>query len=296
MTEALVSVIVPTCGIRDHYIPCLNALSRQTHQPLEMIVVNNALDPALTRKVKEICPSATVHVPPQNLYYGPAINKGIESSRAEYLLCLNDDVFLKKDFIEKALRGFFADEHVGAVTGKLLRPDQKTVDSTGIFMNPWYGVHERGYGQTDRGQFDKPGFVFGSGGAAAFYRRRMLDELREKGGWFDARFKMFFEDLDLAWRAQKRGWKTRYVPEAVAYHVRGGSARVRGGEGKKRPWRFLSDELLVNLIKNRYRMILKNETALCFLPRLLPVLLYEIYTAAYLLFCRPRVLPKFLEG
>lgn len=291
--NGLVSVVVPTCGVKNYFISCLNALSKQTYRPLEVIVINNALDPDLSRKVQNILSSAVVHTPSQNLYYGPAINKGIELSRGEYVLCLNDDVFLKEDFIGQAVRGFSLREDVGAVSGKLLRPDQRTVDSAGIFMNAWYGVNERGYGRADRGQFDQEGEVFGAGGAAAFYRREMLEAIKEADGWFDPGFKMFFEDLDLAWRAQNKGWKAYYIPAAVAYHVRGGSVRVPGGEGKKRPWHYLSDELLADLIKNRYRMIFKNENFLRFFLRLLPVIFYEVYTWTYVLLFRPKVLRAF---
>jgi len=293
--NTLVSVIVPTRGAQNYFVSCLGALSKQTYQTLEVIVINNALDPDLAWKVQGVCPAAKVCLPSRNLYYGPAVNQGIEMSSGEFVLCLNDDVFLAEDFIEKAIKGFSVEEDVGMVSGKLLRPDNKTIDSTGIFLSPWYGVHERGYGQPDRGQCDREGFVFGVGGAAAFYRRKMLDDIREGPGWFDPRFRMFWEDMDLSWRAQKRGWKAYYVPGAVACHVRGGSARTCAGEGKSRPRRYLSDELHGDLIRNRYHMIAKNETFFGFLLHLLPAVLYEVYTWAYVVIFRPKVLGEFFR-
>jgi GT2 family glycosyltransferase len=47
------------------------------------------------------------------------------------------------------------------------------------------------------------------------YRRDMLDQI----GLFDERFFAYLEDVDLAWRAQRAGWRCRYVPEARVLHA-----------------------------------------------------------------------------
>lgn len=293
--NGLVSVIIPTCGKQNYFAECLASLRRQTHVPLEVLVINNANQPGLTKEIFKAYPSSRIIDFSENLYYGPALNKGIEVSQGEFVLCLNDDVFLENAFIEEALKGFELDERVGMVCGKLLRPDRETIDSTGLFLTSWYGVRERGYGQKDAGQFDKPGPLFGVGGAAAFYRKKMLEGIKEKDGWFDPRFRMFFEDADLSWRARKCGWKAYYVSSAIAYHVRGGSARTPNGEGKKIARRYLPDDLQTDLIVNRYQMILKNEHFWGFFFRLVPVILYELYSWGYLLFFRPKSIGKFFE-
>ena len=52
-------------------------------------------------------------------------------------------------------------------------------------------------------------------GAFLFLRRQMLDEL----GGFDEGFRLYGEDIDLAYRAEKAGWERWYVPEAKAVHA-----------------------------------------------------------------------------
>ena len=52
-------------------------------------------------------------------------------------------------------------------------------------------------------------------GAFLFLRRELLDEL----GGFDEGFRLYGEDIDLAYRAAKAGWERWYVPEAKAVHV-----------------------------------------------------------------------------
>ena len=53
----------------------------------------------------------------------------------------------------------------------------------------------------------------------------MLDSIVDDGAqYFDESFFAFVEDLDLAWRARKLGWRSAYRFRAVGYHARGGSA------------------------------------------------------------------------
>jgi GT2 family glycosyltransferase len=79
---------------------------------------------------------------------------------------------------------------------------------------------DRGFRQRDRGQFDAPAEVFGGCGAAMLLRREMLTDV----GVFDERLFMYYEDLDLAWRARLRGWRFVYEPRAVVRHVHCGSS------------------------------------------------------------------------
>lgn len=290
MDNPSVSVIVPTCGQSGFFVTCLGSLRRQTCPPDEVILVNNAIDATVEQKAREAYPSVRIITPEENLYYGGALNRGIAASRSEFVLCLNDDATLAEDFMGEALKGFAVSKTIGMVSGKILRPDRKTLDTTGLFLSASRTARERGHGRLDRGQFDQEGFVFGVGGAVAFYRRKMLEEIKEGASFFDPSFRMFFEDLDLAWRAHKRGWKAYYVPSAVAYHVRGGSVRHESGRGRSWARGYLSDEFHSDVIRNRYRAIKKNETPGTFCLHLIPILFYELFAWCYILFFRPRVI------
>jgi GT2 family glycosyltransferase len=291
-----VSVIVPTCGRDAYFVSCLESLRRQTCPPEEVILVNNSLDETLEQKAREAYPSIKIITPGRNLYYGESLNRGIAISTGDFVLCLNDDATLDKDFIREALKGFHTDETIGMVSGKILRPDRKTVDTTGLFLTVWRTARERGHGRPDRGQFEQEGFIFGVGGAVAFYRRKMLDEIKEGVSFFDPFFRMFYEDLDLSWRAHNRGWKAYYVPTAIACHVRGGSVRNGSGQGKALARRYLSDEFHSDLIKNRYRAISKNETFGAFCLHLIPIVFYDLCVWSYVLFFRPEVIKTFFTG
>lgn len=287
---ALVSIIVVTIGAQDYLWHCLDSLKAQSYSNLEIIVIDNSLDADFSAKIRQFSAFIKLYSSSQNLYYGLSLNKGIELSQGKFILCLNDDVVLDKKFIQEALKGFLVKEKIGLVSGKILRGNRKTLDSTGLFLSVWRTAKERGYGQPDLGQFEKSGFIFGVSGSAAFYRKKMLEEIKEKGGYFDPGFRMFYEDLDISWRAQKCGWLAYYLPTAVAYHVRGGSFRPDSGINKPIARKYLNDQLHWDLIKNRYLTILKNETFFSFLLHLIPILIYDLCAWTYVIFFHPKVI------
>src|SRR5262245_16349863 len=78
----------------------------------------------------------------------------------------------------------------------------------------------RGLGQNSA-QFDASEPVFGACGAAALYRRRVLDEI----GSLDEDFFLYDEDTDLNFRDQLAGWKCIYIYSAIVYNVANETAR-----------------------------------------------------------------------
>lgn len=74
---------------------------------------------------------------------------------------------------------------------------------------------DRGYLEVDRGQYDEPADVFAWCGCSVLLRPRYLAD----AGLLDERLFLYYEDTDLSWRGRARGWRYRYVPEAVVRHV-----------------------------------------------------------------------------
>ena len=270
-SNGLINVIVVTQKKGNYLSLCLDSISAQTYSNLTVSVIDNSQE---------------------NLFYCQALNKGIAQGAAEFVLCLNDDVILEPAFIKEALKGFALNGNIGLVSGKILRTDRKTLDSTGLFLTYWRTAKERGYGNLDKGQFDKPQYIFGVNGAVAFYRRQMLEETKVNSEYFDHNFRIFYEDLDISWRAHRRGWKGYYVPLAVAYHVRGGTVRKERGINKKHARKYISDELYVDLIKNRYLTIIRNEAFISFILFSPFMLAYDLLAWIHILVSRPRLLKK----
>ena len=170
----MINVIVVAFAGVDYIRNCLDSLTRQSYRYLDIIVVDNSAKPDIERLIQRSYPAARLFVQEKNIFYGAALNIGIKQGSAEYILCLNDDVVLDDFFVEKALKGFSVDKKIGMTSGKVMRPDRITIDSTGLFLKPWGTPRERGYGKRDNGQFDKEGFIFGVSGAAAFIAGKCL--------------------------------------------------------------------------------------------------------------------------
>jgi GT2 family glycosyltransferase len=293
-SNKIVSAIVVSGGIGDYLKACLDSLKGQTYPLLEIILIDNSGEPGLRKELLPDYPIVNLYSGSKALSYCVSLNKGIELSKGDFILCLNDDVILDSNFIKEALEGFLPDSKIGMVSGKILRYDRKTIDSAGLFLSLWRTAKERGYGILDVGQFQKKEYVFGVNGAVAFYRKKMLEAIKEDGDYFDADFHFFYEDLDLAWRAQNNGWRAYYVPDAIAYHIRGGSARGSSGINKPYARRYISEELHGDLIKNRYLAVIKNETRINFLLHLPFLILYDFVMWTYILFFRPKQIGVFI--
>jgi GT2 family glycosyltransferase len=216
----------------------------------------------------------------------------IDADSSEYVLVLNPDVVLCPDFIEILVGALERNRRAGSATGKLWRwpPDRpfsacslstppdpqlsRVIDSTGIFLTPNQRHLDRGSGEADSGQYETVESVFGATGAAALYRRNMLDEVRVGGQVFDEDFFAYREDADLAWRAQWMGWRCLYVPGAGAYHVRRVLPERRSS---------LSADINMHSFKNRFLLRTKNLDAGSYLRYLLPITSRDMLALGYVL-------------
>jgi hypothetical protein len=178
---------------------------------------------------------------------------------------------------------------VGIVSPKLVRfDDNKLLDSTGLFINRCRCPYDRGQGEIDRGQYDQDKQVFGACGALALYRREMLEELAFNNEYLDENFFAYYEDADLAWRAQLCGWQAVFESHAVGSHVRGWGDSLRK-QRKKDP---LGPRLA---LRNRYLMSLKNDRLSNFLADLPLIVSAELPRLLYAAICMPSVLLGVLD-
>ena len=96
----------------------------------------------------------------------------------------------------------------------LLHDRRDVIHTAGDYFTRDGCAGNRGVWERDDGQYENEEFVFSACGGAAIYRRAMLEDI----GLLDDDFFFSGEDVDLGWRAQLRGWRCLYVPQAVVYH------------------------------------------------------------------------------
>ncbi len=221
-------------------------------------------------------------------------NQAIRFMHEDFVMLLNDDVILEINFIEELLIAINKDDSIGMTCGKLLRMDKTKIDTAGQLLGKKRTPVERGYGSVDNGQFDEECFIFGSCGAAVLLRRSMLEDCAiSPNEYFDSDYNMFYEDLDLSWRASNFGWKAFYTPKAIAFHERGATAKEKKPIFEfLRPYNFawLKSSLKSDLIKNRCMTIIKNDSPVGFLLNVHHILIYEAKIFVYCLIFEPRVI------
>jgi GT2 family glycosyltransferase len=296
---ARVSVGIAAYNNRDIIGGCLVSVFAQTMTPQEVVVVDNASTDGTAEFVAAEFPEARLIINDTNELFTGAQNTCINDTDGEFYLMLNSDVVLDGGFLEAAVGAMDRDAEVGSVTGRVLRTGGGTIDTTGLFVGRDRRPAERGYGEPDDGRYSEPGYVFGAGGVCPLYRRSMLSGLAlGKGEFLDSSYGAFYEDLDLAWRAARSGWKAYYEPRAAAFHMRGATARKpdEGGLLSNYGLARLPVELQARLVVNRYMTIIKNDSFGGLLLDLPFVLLYEIKLWAYLVLFSPGALAGIFRG
>ncbi len=237
---------------------CLQHVFAQSVPGLEVVILDNASTDGTPNILREYETQARVIYNQRNNGFAGGQNQAIRATTAPWVLTLNPDVRLSPTFLSEAIAAGEKDKAIGTVCGKLLTmqadfeiPTDAHFDSTGIYFMPNMRHLDRGSHEPDRGQFDRAEYVFGATGAAALYRRAMIDDVACNGEFFDEDFFAYREDADLAWRAQWLGWKCLYTPSAVAWHVR----HVLPSNRESVP-----AVLNMHSVKNRFLMRMKNAT------------------------------------
>jgi GT2 family glycosyltransferase len=228
---------------------CLESLRLQTFTDFQIHILDNASEDGTIQIIEPFDVDYLMRSP-VNTGFCKAHNE-LSRFPSEYILFLNPDTVLAPGFIEELVHALDARPDAASATGKLLRMDGKTIDSTGIVMFREQRHLDRGADQPDTGQFENAEEVFGPSGAAAMYRRKALEGAAVYGQFFDDDFFAYREDADLAWRCRLQGWTSLYVPRAVARHRRRVTPERRGA---------LPKAINRHSVKNRFLLRINNMT------------------------------------
>ena len=244
--RAVVSAVVVTWNSARFLRRCLDALRQQSYPDIELIHVDNASSDDSVRLVDG---AARQIVNAENRGFAAAVNQGIAAARGDYVLLVNPDAFLDREYVANVVTALEkAGEKFGMATGKLYRADEPgVIDTMGIRMTRT-GRHL----DIDGGQalLPVPHEVFGVSGAAAMYRRSFIEDVSIDGEFLDEDFHTYREDADVAWRGRLFGWRALFVPDAVGHHVRTVTPEKR---------RALPAVINMHSVKNRFLLRLKNE-------------------------------------
>jgi GT2 family glycosyltransferase len=226
--KPIVSALIVSHNGKDLLLQCLRALFASADVPIEAVVVDNDSSDGSAAAVTAEYPQATVLIQERNIGFGRAANVGLERCAGRFVLLLNPDVVVDSQCVGRLADFMLTRPDAGAVGPRLLLADGKldpaarrafpvpsnlfyrTVGLNRVFpKSPRFGRHNMGHlDPSDMHEID-------SGSAdCLMLRRAALDRI----GFFDPRYFMYGEDIDLCYRLKLGGWKVFYLPTATATH------------------------------------------------------------------------------
>lgn len=219
--ERPVAVVIPSWNSAALLPRCLGSLRGQGAE-LELLVVDNGSGDGSVAWLER---EGVRHLAlAENTGFAAAVNLGASRVSAPAILVLNADTALEPGCLGRLADALDADPSLGGVQPRILQlegeGDPGGVDSARLYsagqaLTRDGRAFEIGMGEAQSPPLRSGREVFGVCGAACLLRRELFAEL----GGYDESYFSFYEDVDLNVRARIAGWRFRYVPEAVVWHV-----------------------------------------------------------------------------
>ena len=209
-----VSIIIVNWNGRSFLADCLNGLRQQTYGNFSVIMVDNGSVDGSLDYVQTHFPEVKTIALSENSGFAMANNIALQSVQTEYVALLNPDTVPDAGWLEHLVKALDNHPQAGSAASKMLLYDKPTViDRAGDVYTTAGTALLKGRGEPSH-NFKNQEWVFGACAGAALYRRCMFEDI----GLFDEDFFLLFEDVDLSFRAQLRGYKCLYAPDASVYH------------------------------------------------------------------------------
>ena len=273
-----VSVIIVNWNGRKHLETCLSAVAAQQGITFETILVDNGSTDGSVEFVRDRFPWVRLVTLVQNKGFAGGNNAGVREARGEYVALLNNDTEAEPTWLRLLRDGVDQSAGFAVTTSCIVYMDDPTrIDSAGDGLLRWGGPFKHHHGapvQVARESRE----VFAACGCACLMPRQVFDEL----GGFDEDFFVSNEDVDLSYRARLRGYRVRYVADAVVRHR--GSATLG----------HVSAFSVFHAQRNLEWMYVKNTPAAILLRTLPGHVIYNLAAAVY--FARAGRLGTFVKA
>jgi GT2 family glycosyltransferase len=229
-----VSVIIVSYNTKDLLKRCFDSVRDSAGGVnFEIIVVDNGSKDGSAEFIKNEFPGLTLIQSSVNLGFAKANNLGYKRSSGEYIVMLNSDAFLVGEALAVSVDLMDRQPEVGLAGGRLIGEDGSWQPSARSFPGIWNEFltlsglagryrQSRIFGRPDMTYIDQNQDISCDWvpGAFTIIRRAVIEE----SGFFDERFFLYYEEVDLCRRIKKSGWKIAYWPAVTTIHLGGVSA------------------------------------------------------------------------
>lgn len=214
-------------GFKDT-IECVNSLEKISYDNYKVVIIDNKSTNNSEEILRKELPTYKIIQSGENLGFAAGNNIGIKyalEQGAEYVLLLNNDTLVDKDFLNYMIKNFEGSNKVGAVGCKIMYyPDTKRIWYAGGEINwfTYFGKHF-GFKEIDNGQYDAEREINFVTGCCILVSKKVMQETN----FLPEDYFMYFEDDDFCAKISELGYTIVYNPKAVIYHKVGIS---KGGE------------------------------------------------------------------
>lgn len=248
----VVSIIIPVYNQFDYTYNCLKSIYNNSGDEVsfEIIIADDCSDD-LTTKINEIISNIIIVRNSENLRFLKNCNNAVKYTNGKYILFLNNDTQVQKNWLSSLVKLIESDETIGAVGSKLLFKNGLMQEAGGII---WNDASAYNYGRNRYPalpEFNYVKEVDYISGASLMIRRNIWEEL----GGFDENFSpAYYEDVDLCFSVRSMGYKVMYQPQSVVVHFEGITNGTDLSTGQKK-YQVVNKEKFFKKWKN----ILENE-------------------------------------
>ncbi|WKZ70507.1 MAG: glycosyltransferase family 2 protein [Melioribacteraceae bacterium] len=221
MDYPLVYILILNYNRYQDTIECVDSIKAVNYKNYKLLIVDNSSTDNSYERLIKYYPEYEILKTDSNLGYTGGINFGLNillSRNSEYILILNNDTVVDKNFLCELVKGFNKQGNIGAACGTILcEHNRNEIWYAGGKIHKYRGLASHNYkGEFFSGKFKKLGcqkteFITG---CMLFLKTSVL----RKVGNEDNRFFMYLDDIEFSIRIRKNGYELFYIPNSIIYH------------------------------------------------------------------------------
>lgn len=240
MKGPFVSLIIPSYNGKELSIKLLESLKKTTYKNYEIVLVDNGSVDDTYDYVRKHYPYVKSLKIGKNRGFAGGMNFGIKHSRGDYIVVMNNDMTFDPNWLAELVKIAESDKNLGIVGSAYTEKDIDFirlgyVESGNVLLN---------FKPVDIPKEKHKNFpsVINVDNTFGLTRRKLLNKI----GLFDEKFFIYWEEVDLCYRAKKAGYKTVTATKSVVFH---------GGSQTMKKYSYLKT---FHYHKNKIRFIMKN--------------------------------------
>ena len=210
-----VSVVILNWNGKRFLKDCLSTVSNQSYKDYEIIFVDNNSSDDSVEFVRKNFPKTRIVENRSNLGYAEGNNTGVRVAKGKYIVILNNDTILSKDWLKELIAAIEKDNSIGVVVSRGVYSESdlkfyKTITLLG------YNI------KLDKSSAFEHNDIFFASGCSLIYRRELVDEP------FDKDYFAYFEDIYLSWLLRLKGFNVKIADQSKLNHIGQGTSEGMG--------------------------------------------------------------------